>query len=222
MIKDEVLSWLRAGQPYEEGVDLYAKHCNNATLLKNFQRKDTESRKEKLAYKLVMKAGLPEKFIHAKPSDLPGYKATSKQSAPPKKETTPAQPQKQSKNKSDGKPMFRDLPKEVQLMIVERGEIQKERAAIHAQINDVPKQDTRANNAKRKALGEKVDQLTGRINELKAKIDAYEKKLTLPAEKAPEKDQTSAHDPGPKKEAKIKKLSEINTEIEELNKKLGK
>ena len=46
MIKDEVLSWLRAGQPYEEGVDLYAKHCNNATLLKNFQRKDTESRKE--------------------------------------------------------------------------------------------------------------------------------------------------------------------------------
>jgi hypothetical protein len=65
-MKKEIQEWFKKGQPYQEGVALYAKHGRNQTLIKKFQRKENAMFREKLAYKLSQLAELPEQPVKKK------------------------------------------------------------------------------------------------------------------------------------------------------------
>jgi hypothetical protein len=248
-MKEEILQWLRSGQPYEQGVDLYAKYCNNATLLKNFQRSETKDRKEKLAYKLLIKAGLPEKFMFLKPQDIPGYKKQDVKTQEKVQKIAPKTPAKEivAEYKYAGKIPWGELPKEIQLKIVERGDLQKQRKTAHEGLSKIPPTNTPENINARKTVCALVDTLTGKINELQEEIKHFEKTKTI--KKAPEKPVEDAEKTGielvkklnnlksqrtkakkavedlpagPKKAAKEAKLKEIIAQIEEIEQKIGK
>lgn len=263
-IKSEIFDWLAAGQPYEEGVQIYAKYGNNSTVLKNFTRKETKTRKDKLAYKLVTIAGLPEKYITMDPGQLPVDITNSKpRSQTPdlsrktivdihidgrqKSEASKGEASKQWK----GKIPFKDLPEDVQLLIVQRGSYVKQRRAKHLEFNDIPKTNDSETVEKRKAIIEEMDAIQDNINITHNKITYYEKHLKLPEKKkegiveqgllklkqtlmnlksqrskAKAKvygtDKKEALAEGPRKEAAKKKLNELEPKINKLEKQLNK
>src|SRR6056297_144885 len=102
-MKQEILNWLAAGQPYEEGVKLYTRFGHNATLLKNFSRKPTGQRKQMLAYKLVKLAGISEKYIN-NPSAIP-----KTQSEPAKKSSVKKVQKTSAETQWKGKIPFKEL-----------------------------------------------------------------------------------------------------------------
>lgn len=258
-IKKDVLNWLRAGQPYDEGVQLYTEYGHNATVLKNLSRKETSTRRDKLAYKLVVKiAGLPEKYIKMDPKKLPGSKSKAKGKGKQLKSGTsknankslPVDPKPSYENAWKGKIPYKELPKEVRAWINERVDIEQEITALSEKRLKVPAPNTTENTEARKELSEKIDTLLGQKNELNVKIKYYEDNLKLPEDK-----KSNETDPvkegieltrkynnlksqrskcrnklsgekeiaeGPKKAAAREKLAEIETEIKELEKKLGK
>lgn len=251
-MKDEILNWLRSGQDYDSGVQLYAKYGHNKTLLKNFLRKPTENRKAKLAYKLVTIAKLPEAYITLNVNKLPkGEKLTPNptitgHTEPVEVFVTKNEAAKQYK----GKILFKDLPEEVQLMIVSRSSLEKQRAAKHAELHEVPKSNSRTNKKARRKINHEVAEFNGQINRLNAQIKDYEDNSKLPQDETPGvveqsllkikqtlmnlKSQRSKarakifgnekNDPipdGPRKEAAKKKLAELEPKITDLEKKLN-
>lgn len=187
-MKQEILEWLRNGQDYDSGVALYSKYGHNKTVLKNFLRKETKDRKQKLAYKLVVKcAGYPDTYITMNVNKLPkgeniviigAGKTDTKKTLRNEKLITIEFAAKSYK----GKILFKDLPEEVQMMIVHRSTLEKERTKVYAKLDKVPKTNTAINNQARKGIGSEVDKITGEINALNEKIQYYEKHLKLPEE----------------------------------------
>jgi hypothetical protein len=259
-MKNEILNWLRSGQNYDDGVALYAKYGHNKTVLKNFLRKETKDRKAKLAYKLVVKcAGFPDSYINMPLSKLPqpspealeGRKPTHEPRSEALEDRNLSANSQQLIAKSyKGQIPFKDLPEEVQLMIVQRSTLEKKRTGAHQALDKVPKPNTEENKSKRVAICKEVDKYTGEINTLNTKIKYYEDNGKLPEEKTPGiiessllklkqtlmnlKSQRSKarakvfgnekNDPipeGPRKEAAKKKLEELEPKIEEIEKKLN-
>jgi hypothetical protein len=217
--RKEILDWLRAGQPYEEGIQLFAKYSNNATVLKNFSRKMNQERKDKLAYKLVVKiANLPEKYIALDPKKLPqGKKKDPKKPVDPKKGQN-IKPNTETKGKTpppnttapqtdlkpayekawEGKIPYKDLPKEIRDLINQRVDAEQDIKALSENRLAVPAKNNEKNNKARKDLSEQIDVLLGKKNELNAQIKQYEETLELP-----KTDEETGPDPKPKTEAEI-------------------
>lgn len=245
-MKEKILNWLANGQPYEEGVQLFAEYGHNATLLKNFSRKATRQRKSMLAYKLVKLAKLPEKYITASPASLTKVQNQTNQSGnpqPPKKQPPTAETQWK------GKIPYKDLPKEIRDLINLRVDIEQEITHLAELRNAVPEKNTAENNKKRKDLSEDILELLGKKNEINIQIDAYEKDGILSSEQKKNKNEaqemlklTKKYNnlksqrskyrnklsgkkeipEGPKKEAAREKLKEIDQQIEEIEQKLPK
>lgn len=201
-MKEKVLIWLQSGQPYEEGVQLFAEYGHNATLLKNFSRKATKQRRAMLAYKLVKLAGLPEKYITASPASLPNIKTQNK---PATGSSQKSQNIKKGESHPDvtlssskgvegwkGKIPYKDLPKEIRDLINLRVDIEQEITRLAELRNQVPEKNTAANNKKRKDLSDDILELLGKKNELNIQIEAYEKDKVLPSEQ--KKEQNEVHD----------------------------
>lgn len=187
-MKNEILQWLRNGQDWNDGVALYAKYGHNKTVLKNFIRKETKDRKQKLAYKLVVKcAGFPDSYIAMNVNKLPKGENIVIVGAGKPKVTREIQNKKlvlteMASKAYKGKILFKDLPEEVQLMIVQRSTLEKKRTGAHSALDQVPKTNIEENRAKRVAINKEVDRLTGEINALNTKIKYYEDNGKLPEE----------------------------------------
>ena len=191
-MKEEILNWLRNGQDWNDGVALYAKYGHNKTVLKNFIRKETKDRKQKLAYKLVVKcAGFPDSYITMNVNKLPkGETKPRSEALEDRKTIAPKDTSSASVSENHetaakaykGKILFKNLPEEVQIMIVKRSTLEKERTKVHAKLDKVPKTNTAMNNRARKGIGSEVDKITGEINSLNTKIKYYEDNSRLPEE----------------------------------------
>jgi len=255
-MQKEILEWLRNGQDWDAGVALYAKYGHNKTVLKNFLRKETKDRKAKLAYKLVSRAKLPESYITMNVNKLP--KGDTSTGSVPNKHQQPKTGHSEQREESitletaskayKGKILFKDLPEEVQLMIVQRSTLEKKRSAAHQALDKVPKTNEEKNKSAREAINKEVDKYTGEINTLNTKIKYYEDNGKLYEEPKPGfidkfmlnrnlmnlKSQrskarakvhgTETQNPipdGPKKEAAKRKLEELEPKIEKLEKQLN-
>ena len=187
-MKQEILNWLYDGQPYEEGVKLYAKYGHNSTVLKNLSRKETSSRKDKLAYKLVTMAKLPEHYINMDPEKLPIQKVNtntnSKPSQSPKKSPDPRNIKLPALTQWKGTIPFKKLPKEIRNMIEERIEIEQKITGLSKQRHAIPQVNTIQNNKKRKSLSSQIETLLGEKNKLNKNIKYYEENLKLSEERA--------------------------------------
>lgn len=258
-MKNEILQWLRDGQDYDTGVTLYAKYGHNKTVLKNFLRKETKDRKQKLAYKLVVKcAGFPDDYINMNVNKLPkpsNPTLREPQGPPASEKHEPRSEALEDRNKEaaksyKGKILFKDLPEEVQLMIVQRSTLEKKRVLKHLELDKVPKSNTRTNKKARRRINHEVAEFNGQINSLNSQIKDYEDNLKLPNDEAPGiielsllklkqtlmnlKSQRSKakakvfgnekNEPipdGPRKEAAKKKLAELEPKIADIEKKLN-
>jgi len=170
-MKEKILSWLRAGQPYEEGVRLYAEYGNNANVLKNLTRKQTKRGAEKLAYKLVRLAGLSEELIHTAPDTIHIETAIDGQT----KTTIVPDPNIDTDEKKwKGKIPYKELPPEVRVWINLRIDIEQGITRLSQKRLQIPAPNTTENTKARIEANEKIEQLLGQKNELNIKIKYYE------------------------------------------------
>lgn len=200
-MKQEILNWLAEGQPYEQGVELYAKYGPSSTVLKNFNRKENDMRKAKLAYKLVVKiANLPEKYITMDPEKLPKIQnkiqthSSHQTTQSPGPNTTNQPNGKSQEQKAEegwkGKIPWKDLPKEIKLLIVDRGELVKKRIDAHERLKAVSEANTPENVEKRKAIVDEMDALQQEITAIHYKVNYYEENLKLPTKFEEAKNET--------------------------------
>ena len=182
-MKEQIIQWFQGNRDYNEGLELLKANSRNAQLILFLSRGCNKATSEKLLWELHKIGGVPEKWCYNKPVTN-NVTVVTKKSPQIKKEL------RAIKNGEKILTPLKELPKIIQDIIREKGELIRKRAVCHSEMGEIIG-NTNKDKSQRKKLREDIDNHTSRINEIVDIVALYDRKGILPSDKIEEQKKES-------------------------------